>query len=628
MIPTRHPLLRRKLLWLGVLLLAAALRLIALHDVPPGLAQDEVLDADIAAGILQGRHALFFREGYGHEPLYHYYAAPFQALIGDHFLSSRLPSAILGLLLVALTIRWAQRTWGTPVALVAGLGVAISWWPIVFSRLGIRPIMLPLWLLLAVWHWPHTRRRPWLAASALAHASYSYTPGLVFLVLPFAWWLYELLARSTDKRERSTLLTAVVAVLLWLPLFFYLRANPDLLERGSQLSGPLQALLAGDWRPLWSGFWRTLAVFSVTGDPRWTYMWPNRPIFDPATALLFHGGVLIALWHRRQPRHALLLLWLAIGLLPAILTPDPPATIRLIGAVVPVYLLVGVSADWLWQRLPRPRTRQLLLIGGLLLLALNLWRTVDGGFRQWATAFDTRADKYQSVYLDIARDLRHADGISPVVLTNRYAPIDSHSLRRNLGRDPHARWAQAGQAVVLPGSGNGLLFVPEYVPLDPALHAALGHDPARPLRRSDTVPGYAVWPLPGQPLIDPWPQPVAFGDSLTLLGVQELARESADSPRRLLTWWRVERPLPPDLALFLHAAPAAGEPPLAQHDGLDAAAETLQPGDHFVQLHIVRHDVSGISADLTLTLTLGAYTRHDGTRLQPPGHPHTWITLP
>ncbi|MEZ4590131.1 MAG: hypothetical protein R3D55_03170 [Chloroflexota bacterium] len=51
------------------LLLAAFFRLWLLSDVPPGLAQDEVLDAGMPAYILAGNHAFFFRQGFGHEPL-------------------------------------------------------------------------------------------------------------------------------------------------------------------------------------------------------------------------------------------------------------------------------------------------------------------------------------------------------------------------------------------------------------------------------------------------------------------------------------------------------------------------------------------------------------------------------
>ena len=111
---------------LAVLLLAAAFRLVALADVPPGLAQDEILDADIALFIRGGEHALFFRHGYGHEPLYHYLAAPFAPLLGDNWLAIRLPSVILGMLLVALTLRWERRDFGATAALVTGLGLAVG----------------------------------------------------------------------------------------------------------------------------------------------------------------------------------------------------------------------------------------------------------------------------------------------------------------------------------------------------------------------------------------------------------------------------------------------------------------------------------------------------------------------
>ena len=180
------------LLALLILLLAAAFRLVALGDVPPGLAQDEVLDADIALFIRGGEHALFFRHGYGHEPLYHYLAAPFAPLLGDNWLAIRLPSVYLGLLLVALTMRWARRDYGTVAAVVAGLGLAISWWPVIFSRIGIRPILAPLLLVTAVWFWPLrratvTQRGLWSAALAgfwLGLSTYSYTAARVAPLIP------------------------------------------------------------------------------------------------------------------------------------------------------------------------------------------------------------------------------------------------------------------------------------------------------------------------------------------------------------------------------------------------------------------------------------------------------------
>ncbi|MCA9941778.1 MAG: hypothetical protein KC418_24235, partial [Anaerolineales bacterium] len=103
-----------------VLLLAATLRLVALPDVPPGLAQDEVLNADIVENIRGGEHAFFFREGFGHEPLYHYWSVPFQVLLGDNVLAARMPAFSLGLLLIAAVMRWLRRDAGPLAALISG----------------------------------------------------------------------------------------------------------------------------------------------------------------------------------------------------------------------------------------------------------------------------------------------------------------------------------------------------------------------------------------------------------------------------------------------------------------------------------------------------------------------------
>jgi hypothetical protein len=236
-----------------VLLLAAAFRLLALQDVPPGLAQDEVLDAGMPAFILQGNHALFFREGYGHEPLYHYWAIPFYLALGRNVLAARLPSVVLGLLLVALTMRWAKREFGGVTAVAAGLGLAVSWWPIIFSRIGIRPIAEPVVLLLMAWFWP---RRPWLAGLFLGLSVYTYTGARVVFLMPvlFAiyWWLVGRRSRSPWPSPVSPLKTAVivllVAVAVAAPMFLTLWADPSLQQRVDQLAGPLEALAAGGHR--------------------------------------------------------------------------------------------------------------------------------------------------------------------------------------------------------------------------------------------------------------------------------------------------------------------------------------------------------------------------------------------
>jgi hypothetical protein len=616
----------------AILLLAAVFRLVWLSDVPPGLAQDEVLDADIAAFIRQGEHALFFRHGYGHEPLYHYYAAPFQALLGDNILSIRLPAAFLGLLLVALTMRWARRDFGPIVAITAGLGLAVSWWPIIFSRVGIRPILEPVLLVIAVLFWA---RRPWLAGLFLGLALYSYTAARVLLLLPllFAAYLWWLGRRSSWTVYRSHLRASVivfsVALLLTLPLAYVLWANPDLQQRVEQLEGPLMALRQGDSGPVLQMSLATLGVFSFTGDPRWTYTVPGRPLFDPLTAVLFYAGLALTIWHWRRPPYAFLLIWLVITLIPSAVTPDAPSTVRLVGAMPVIYLLPGLAVAAVvrqMQLIRRSERRSFLLlrwgVGVLLLLILlvNVWRTAADGFVRWPAELETRL-RYQTVLRDMARywESQAADEASnPIVLAEPFfEPIDADSFRRNAGRFAAARWVQTGAgvagAVVWPENARvAQLYVPEYVPLDPTLLELAGISP-QPIYRSTTTPSFAVYQLPLLPAVPLETSGARLGEQLTLLGYAILPVENGQLP--IVTYWQVNASLDADLSLFAHVLNEQGQI-FAQHDGLDAAAATLMPGDRFLQRHLLSLPAppSLGGNDNAYDIQIGAYTRGDGRR--------------
>lgn len=630
-----------------VLLLAAAMRLVALQNVPPGLAQDEILDADIAQFIRGGEHALFFRHGYGHEPLYHYLAAPFAPLLGDNVLAIRLPSVFLGLTLVALTMRWARRDYGTVAALIAGLGLAVSWWPVIFSRVGIRPILEPVLLMLAVWHWPlraasWTRRQMISAALAgmwLGLSLYTYTaarvvfliPILLLLILTFQiLWLrrgsHQMELSAARARWAYTTVVLAVGIAVAVPLVITLRANPDLQQRLDQLGGPLTALQSGDAEPVLRMTAATLGVFSFTGDPRWTYGLPHQPLFDPLTALLFYGGLLVALWRWRQPHYLLLPIWLAIGLLPSALSPDAPSTVRLIGALPVVYLLPGIALQAIVRRLGRRTAANKswlpVAIAALILLPalLATYRSARDGFVRWSANLETRS-RYQSVLADIGRHwLAAGDGRPPVVVDVFYEPIDAASLRRSLGFDPDVRWVQSGAgaagALVWPSGEPSALYVPEFAPLDPRLLALAGADPA-PLFRSEELPSFAVYqiaPLPsdlqtaglafGAPGFSPLvafhgaTEPVTDGEQLEFAG-----------------WWRALDALPADLAIFAHLLDTSGAI-VAQHDGLDAAAATLQAGDVILQRHTL--PLPAALPPGSYTLQLGLYRRGDGRRLALP----------
>jgi len=365
-------------------------------------------------------------------------------------------------------------------------------------------------------------------------------------------------------------------------------------------------------------------VFSVSGDPRWTYSLPGRPLFDPLTALLFYGGLLLAVWRWRRSAYALALAWLAVALLPSALSPDAPSTVRLIGALPVVYLLPGLAVDRIAVGAAVARGRRggrlvaaVLAVVALTLLLFNGIRTVRDGFLRWPAELETRL-RYQTALRDIGRAWAAGDGGAPVVAEVFFEPIDADSLRRVIGRDPAARWVQTGGGVAgalawPAGQTATRLFVPEYAPLDGDLAAFAGL--GEPLFRSPDAPSFAIYALPERPpdvgtvVGESFGQPAAARlDGFTLLNA---AGALSAGELRLASAWEVESALPDDAALFVHLLDASGAI-VAQHDGLDAAATTLRPGDHLLQRHVLALPALPPGE---YRLVIGLYRRGDGGRL-------------
>ncbi len=619
----------------AILLLAAFLRLVGLDSVPPGLAQDEVFDAGMVSHILAGNHALFFREGYGHEPFYHYWMIPFQLLLGDNWLAARFSSVVLGLLVVALTMRWVKRDFGVNTAVFTATLLAVSWWPIIFSRLAIRPISEPVFLLLGVWFWP---TRPWLGGLFWGLSFYTYTGARIVWLIPAAMLAYSLLPRlqklitprssftihHSQFTIHNSLIVLIISLLVYIPLGLTLYLDPTLQQRIDQLSGPLDALWQRNIGPILETTLATLGVFAFTGDPRWTYTVPDVPLFAPFTAVLFFLGLGLAVSRWRDSRYALALIWLAVGLIPSAVTPQAPSIIRMIGALPVVYLFTAVGLNWLGGKLPAGRGRATLFIAlVLLVMGLNLGRTLYWGFTIWPHTAETRRN-YQTVLQEIGQDWQTRQPARTLVINHDYfIMLDDDTVRRNLGfaPDPAVRWAQSGAqfagAVVVPHLAPSdpppALYVPEYAPPAPELLAAGGYA-LEPVYRSERTPSFAVHEHTAVVPPPTNPYEATFDQRLTLLGYDLLPRQN--NHLILLTHWRVEdnARLPVDLKAFLHLLTPEGEA-ITQHDGWDAAPLTLHAGDRVIQRHLL--DLSHIPPD-NYTLQLGLYRFYDGQRL-----PHT-----
>lgn len=641
-----HARLAAKLALVAILLVATALRGIALDNFPtpqgaspPGLEHDEVAHWLINRAILSGEHALYFAEAYGHEALYHYLQAAFGALVGEHALALRLPSVYLGVLLVAVSYALGRQLFGVKLGLLSAAFLAVLFWPVFYSRLALRAIALPVLAGLSAVAWwqafrgegekPDRRASLLLLAAGLL-AGLSIHTYMAARAVPIFYGLFTLYLAAFHRRLfrarwRDLALFWVALMAAALPLFVFLALNPEVETRISEVDAPLRALLAGDPRPVLANAARIAAGFGLRGDPLWRQGIAGRPVFDHVLALFFYAGVALCLWRWRDKRYAFLVLWLIASVVPSVVTIDAPSTIRMINLlpVLMLYpLLAAAAAVRLWRVLlarhsarstvsgsVKPKSARLIhfrpqlstvwtrlstdlttavVAGGLsLLLLYHTWATIDGLWRVWPANGEVQF-VWQAALTEAAAYLDNEPATGPVAIGG-WTPdtMDPPTMALSLRRDDLAlRFFNPTESLLLPNPAGMTvqLLRPAILPVAPALGVAL--DPWIILPAgAEKGRQFALYRYDTQPTLQPGvPAEVDFDDELRFLG-HDLAPDCANPSATCLvtTYWRVLSPTGEPRRFFFHAAGPDGTP-RAQDDRLGAPAEYWQTGDVVIQL--------------------------------------------
>lgn len=375
---------------LALLLLAFHLRVSGLTVAPPGLYFDEAAHGLDALRVWEGELKLFFPTANGHEPLFTYLVALFVGWLDNSILALRLPAAFAGTLTVAAGYALGKRLLGPWQAVLASGLVAVTFWTVSLSRLGLRvntfvPLFC-LWLL-SFWACRHSTdwRRYLLAGVLLGATQYTYTAARFLPILA----LLLLIDWRKTLWQRGVLLGAVAAFVVTTPLLYTLIADPAV---GSLRVQQVWLLNRDNPLPLfWHQFKEHLLMFGVSGDPIWVHNLPGRTPLLPALALFFWLAVVVG-W--RRPATRLLILAVAVMLWPGILavsnTPVPPDQLRVLEVAPLTFLLVAAGLAWMGQqKRPLGNYQRPLMIALACVLFL-----VDGGlswrdYQRWQTARET-----------------------------------------------------------------------------------------------------------------------------------------------------------------------------------------------------------------------------------------------
>jgi 4-amino-4-deoxy-L-arabinose transferase-like glycosyltransferase len=354
-----------------ITVLAAFLRFWQLETIPPGFHYDEAFEALEAWRVLTqpGYHPIFFPGNFGLEPLFIYLTALAFKVFGASPFVMRAVAAILGTLAVPalyaavremsrLDERLPQAT-----ALMAAAVLAILRWHLLFSRVGIEPILVPLFLVLMLWaFWRGLRTNSlgaWILLGLLTGLSLYVYPAarLLPFVIAAIVGAISLTAKSLLRgRWRGVLIAGAIALLVFLPMVWQWARNPDLLFlRSAQVvatspsrGNPAENLLAA------------LGMLSFWGDQDPRSNVPGMPALDILMTIPFCLGVGVALWRWRRPVFSSILLSGLIMLLPTALSEYAPHFRRAIGAIPAVAMLCGLGlAVMLGRRSEGPTPVQL-----------------------------------------------------------------------------------------------------------------------------------------------------------------------------------------------------------------------------------------------------------------------------
>jgi 4-amino-4-deoxy-L-arabinose transferase-like glycosyltransferase len=639
----------------------------------------------MARGLLEGASPqLFFESNMGEEPLAVYLVAAALGFFGREPWIIRLPSAIVGTLTLPLAWWLGRELLGRPesepglyarrdetphsnpaqpiseddlkprlpegkcsqaqgVGLSTALVMAVLYWHVSFSRIGMEPILVPFTATLAfaaLLRGLNTGRWPAyvLAGLGLGASLYTYKAGYFAPVLAALFVGYSAIMERRFLRHhwRGLLLSGSVALIVVAPLGIYFFSHPDdFVHRPASVS-----LVGGEttldrpWEAIGENVPRVLGMFFFQGDTNPRSNLPGRPALDPFLALLFLVGLGTALVRVNRPRWTLPLIWLVVMIVPTIVTEYAPHFARSIGAVPAVALLCGIGVWTIWRGavgLARPWLKWgvvMFLVAGFAFSTISTARAYFHSWKQSPGLFYT----YDVGLAHVADYINALPAEEDVYLT----PTDrDHYTLRYLVHRPFSSFdGRQGSVFPAPGRAATIIVLLREDQETPAVLGrvrpnaesvwSLADDRGRPYAIAYRLPASDTpAPAPGAQGL---PEVASFGGAIRLLGFSVEPPAVAPGDRVKLTlFWEGLAPLDEDYTVFAHLLgeynPATQGPVWAGHDSQPVGGRyptsSWKPGEIVLDVHHL--DIPGDAPPGAYQLEVGLYLLATMSRLPATG---------
>ena len=342
-----------------ILVLAAAVRLYHLQELPAGLWFDE------ADNLAQAR---MIQADPGSTPVFapstnlpSLFLLPIAAVVeltGVSITAPRLASVIFGLAGIVAVFLLVRLMLGPFLALLASFLTAVMRWDINWSRIGMHGITTPLFAALTVYLTLRALRSGHTSAYGYAGASlglgmWFYTSFRLFpLVLGFI-----LLHHAISRRPKTlpflanVVVMGLVALIVASPVVQSAVLDPEPFFARTTTTAVFSIMPLGDAiGEIKDSLGKHALMFNYRGDANPRHNLPQAPMLDfwSAGLLLLGLGVALARW--RNVALLSLPVWLFVMILPGVLTLpfEAPQSLRAIGVIPAVAVLATLPLGIVW----------------------------------------------------------------------------------------------------------------------------------------------------------------------------------------------------------------------------------------------------------------------------------------
>lgn len=351
-----------------IIVISIFFRFFKLEQIPPGLYPDVAMNGNDALSTLENKDfKIFYPDNNGREGLYMWIIALSFSLFGASLWSIELVSAVFGVFTVLGVYLLSRQLFKKInenyelISLLSAFFIAISFWHVLFSRIGFRAVMLPFFLVYGFYflYRGFEKLKPYnfiisgvfFGLGFYTYISYRFVALLGIIALASWFFVYKEKKKEFFKMSFWCVLSMFITAL---PIGIYFLKNPqDFFGRASGVS------VLNDPNPFFAVIKSIivhLGMFNFYGDANWRHNYSGSPqllwpvgIFFIIGFVLSVMGIIKRKYFEKVP-YILLISWFFIMLLACFLSSEGnPHALRAIGAIPSVYIFAGLGAFWFFK---------------------------------------------------------------------------------------------------------------------------------------------------------------------------------------------------------------------------------------------------------------------------------------